>query len=169
MRKLLGAFTFRIEGYSGLSTAVGGSSESPEFDLCGHVWQLRIFPGGSLEAHKGHLSFYLASKSPRQARASYKLSVLCQHSPSSANGAAGDTRSSWLTGPSSANPSTVNPAPAPRTVDQSPLVVEGRDETFSSSGIRVFEAKGLQVSGMSDVACGVLYVVSACCVLCVML
>ena len=84
-----------------------GSSESPEFDLCGHVWQLRIFPGGSLEAHKGHLSFYLASKSSRQARASYKLSVLCQHSAISPSGsAAGDTRSVW-------NGPAISPIPIP--------------------------------------------------------
>ena len=65
-------------GYSGLSTRVGDSTESPEFELCGHVWQLRIFPGGSLEAHRAYLSYYLASKSTRSARASYKLSVCSQ-------------------------------------------------------------------------------------------
>ena len=65
-------------GYSGLSTRVGDSTESPEFELCGHVWQLRIFPGGSLEAHRAYLSYYLASKSTRSARASYKLTVCSQ-------------------------------------------------------------------------------------------
>lgn len=84
VKKLQGSFTFRIEVYSGLSTRVGDSTESPEFDLCGHVWQLRIFPGGSLEVHRGHVSFYLASKSTRSARASYKLLVLNQ-SPTGAD------------------------------------------------------------------------------------
>ena len=107
VRKLVGQFTFKINGYSGLSTVVGASTESPEFDLCGHVWQLRIFAGGSLEAHKGYLSYYLASKSTRQARASYRLSVVNQGNP---------------------------PDPS-------------KDESFSSSGVRVFEAKGVQVDG----------------------
>ena len=104
MHKQTGSYTFRIEGYSGLSSAVGVSTESPEFRLCGHCWQLRIFPGGSLEAHKNFVSYYLASKSTRQARASYKLSVKCQK-------------------------------------------VDGSDETFSSSGVRLFEAKGTQIDG----------------------
>ena len=78
VKKSHGLYSFRVEGYSGLSTRVGDSTESPEFELCGHVWQLRIFPGGSLEAHRSYLSFYLASKSSRSARASYKLSVCSQ-------------------------------------------------------------------------------------------
>jgi hypothetical protein len=45
VRKTSGIYSFRIEGYSGLSTKVGESTESPEFELCGHLWQLRIFPG----------------------------------------------------------------------------------------------------------------------------
>ena len=45
VRKTSGIYSFRIEGYSGLSTKVGDSTESPEFELCGHLWQLRIFPG----------------------------------------------------------------------------------------------------------------------------
>ena len=104
VKKLSGAFTFRVENYSGLSTRVGDSTESPEFDLCDHTWQLRIFPGGSLDVHRGHVSFYLASKSTRSARASYKLLV----------------------------------------INQSPT---GSDETFASSGIRTFEARGVQVDG----------------------
>jgi hypothetical protein len=104
VKKLFGSFTFRIENYSGLSTRVGDSTESPEFELCGHMWQLRIFPGGSLEVHRGHVSFYLASKSSRAARAAYKLLV----------------------------------------INQSPV---GVDETFASSGIRTFEARGVQVDG----------------------
>ena len=104
VRRASGHFTFRIENYSGLSSRVGDSTESPEFSLCDHVWQLRIFPGGSLEVHRGHVSFYLASKSTRAARASYKLLV----------------------------------------INQSPT---GADETFSSSGVRTFEARGVQVDG----------------------
>ncbi len=102
VQKSSGTYRFRIEGFSGLSTRVGDSVESPEFQLCGFTWQLRIFPGGSLEAHKGYISYYLASKSNRMARASYKLSIVNQ-------------------------------------------VVGGEDETFVSSGIRIFEAKGVQV------------------------
>ena len=104
VQKHSGSYTFRIEGYSGLSSAVGISTESPEFRLCGHCWQLRIFPGGSLETHKNFVSYYLASKSTRQARASYRLSVKCQK-------------------------------------------IGGTDETFSSSGVRMFEAKGTQIDG----------------------
>lgn len=103
VQKQFGSYRFRIEGYSGLSNRVGDSIESPEFTICGHCWQLRIFPGGSLESHKSYISYYLASKSTRQARASYKLSI-------------------------------VNQIPG------------GEDEQFASSGVRVFEAKGLQVS-----------------------
>jgi len=104
-KKMHGSFTYRVEVFSGLSTRVGDSVESPEFELCGgHVWQLRIFPGGSLEAHRGHISFYLASKSTRAARASYRLIILNQGQG-------------------------------------------GMDETFASSGIRTFEARGVQVDG----------------------
>ncbi len=102
VHKSEGAYRFRIEGYSGLSQKVGDSVESPEFNICGHTWQLRLFPGGSLEAHKGYISYYLASKSVSLARASYKLMVINQ-------------------------------------------VATGEDEKFSSSGIRIFEPKGIQV------------------------
>jgi speckle-type POZ protein len=102
VKKTHGAFSFRIEGYSALSTRVGESVESPEFTLCGHKWQLRIFPGGSLDIHSGNVSFYLASKSTVVTRASYKLMVLSQ-------------------------------------------VIGGIDEWFASSGVRIFEPKGVQV------------------------
>ncbi|RYH12844.1 MATH domain-containing protein [archaeon] len=103
VQKSTGIYRFQVEGYSGLSTRVGDSIESPEFTLCGYTWQLRIFPGGSLDNHKGYLSYYLASKSNKVARASYKLSVINQ-------------------------------------------VMGGEDECFCSSGARIFEAKGVQVS-----------------------
>jgi hypothetical protein len=103
VKKLYGTYRFRVEGFSGLPNRVGESVESPEFSLCGHVWQLRIFPGGSLEQHEGFLSFYLASKSNKIARASYKLSIVNQ-------------------------------------------IIGGEDETFSSTAIRIFEPKGVQVS-----------------------
>lgn len=104
VQKSVGSYRFRIEGYSGLSTKVGDSIESPEFLLCGYQWQLRIFPGGSLDSHKGYISYYLASKSNKLARASYKLSVCNQ-------------------------------------------IAGADDESFASSGVRVFEAKGVQVDG----------------------
>ena len=65
---------------------------------------MRIFPGGSLDSHKGYVSYYLASKSTKAARASYKLVIL-------------------------------NQQPG------------GTDETFVSSGVRLFEAKGVQIDG----------------------
>jgi CRISPR/Cas system endoribonuclease Cas6 (RAMP superfamily) len=103
VKKSFGAYSFQIQGYSGLPSRVSDCVESPEFSLCGHKWQLRIFPGGSLDCHKEYLSFYLASKSNRVARASYKLLVMNQ--------------------------------------------VEGlEDEGFSSSTVRIFEAKSTQVS-----------------------
>lgn len=73
MEKITGSFSFTVEGWSALPDKVGESTESPEFELCGKQWQLRIFPGGSLEAHSNFISFYLASKSTTQTRASYKL------------------------------------------------------------------------------------------------
>ena len=108
VKKTIGAFRFRVEGYSSVSTKVGESIESDEFDLCGHTWQLRIFPGGSQDAHTNFVSFYLASKSTEMVRASYKLIVLAQ---------------------------------LPNKID----------EVFTSSGIRTFEAKGIQVSLYSSV------------------
>lgn len=78
-----GKFTFTVEGWSTLSDKVGDSTESPEFDLCGKKWQLRIFPGGSLENHCGYISYYLASKSTTLIRASYKLIVRNQNPASS--------------------------------------------------------------------------------------
>lgn len=59
VQKSVGTYRFRIEGYSGLSVKVGESVESPEFQLCGHTWQLRIFPGGSLVM----LTYFLISVS----------------------------------------------------------------------------------------------------------
>ena len=73
-----GCYYYSVEGYNALSTRVGDCIESPEFTLCGKLWQLRIFPGGSLLNHKGYLSFYLASKSDVRIRASYKLTVMSQ-------------------------------------------------------------------------------------------
>lgn len=105
VQKCCGIYRFQVEGYLGLSTRVGDSIESPEFLLCGYTWQLRIFPGGSLDAHKGYMSFYLASKSNKVARASYQLCVINQ-------------------------------------------IIGGEDECFSSSGVRIFEAKGVQVLSM---------------------
>jgi len=104
VKRCTGVYSFRIEGYSGLNNRVGESTESPEFELCGHLWQLRIFPGGSLDSHKGYLSLYLASKSTKSARASYKLCVNTQ-------------------------------------------IPGGTDEVFASSGVRFFEAKGVQIDG----------------------
>lgn len=104
VKRTAGSYTFRIEGYGGLSTRIGDSTESPEFELCEHTWQLRIFPGGSLDNHRGFMSFYLASKSTRIARASYKLAVINQ-------------------------------------------IAGKSDEVFSSSGVRIFEAKGVQIDG----------------------
>ena len=40
--KNAGAYSFRIEGYSGLSHRTGDSVESPEFDLCNYTWQVLI-------------------------------------------------------------------------------------------------------------------------------
>jgi hypothetical protein len=100
--KTFGCYRFQVEGYSELPSSVGESSESPEFVVAGHTWQLRIFPGGSANNHKDFISFYLASKSDKVARASYKLSIINQ-------------------------------------------ISNGQDETFTSSGIRTFEAKDLQV------------------------
>ena len=74
-----GTFTFRIGGFPALEERVGETTESPEFDLCRRKWQLRIFPGGSLVAHTGYVSYYLASKSTVNTRASYKLSIINQH------------------------------------------------------------------------------------------
>ena len=42
VKKYYGSYKFRVEGYSALSTKVGDSVESPEFELCGYSWQLRI-------------------------------------------------------------------------------------------------------------------------------
>jgi len=46
VKRVMGSYKFRVEGYSALSTRVGDSIESPEFSICGYNWQLRIFPGG---------------------------------------------------------------------------------------------------------------------------
>jgi hypothetical protein len=103
VKKSCGSYQFRIEGFSTVPNRIGESIESPEFTLCSHIWQLRIFPGGSLEQHKGFLSFYLASKSTKMARANYTLSIVNQ-------------------------------------------IIDGEDESFASTAIRVFEPKGDQVS-----------------------
>ena len=73
-----GTYTWTLMGYSTMSDRVGDIIESPEFEVCGKTWQLRIFPGGSLTAHAGYMSYYLASKSSTMTRASYKLMILSQ-------------------------------------------------------------------------------------------
>lgn len=78
VERVSGTFTFRIGGFPALKDGIGDTVESPEFDLCSRKWQLRIFPGGSLTSHSGYISYYLASKSTVQTRASYKLIVLHQ-------------------------------------------------------------------------------------------
>lgn len=76
-----GRFSYQINDFSSLSTVVGCAAEGPDFELCGYSWQLRLFPGGSLVQHQGYLSLYLASKSCRDCRASYKLSIVNQLYP----------------------------------------------------------------------------------------
>ena len=78
VKRHTGRFTFRIGGFPALDDSLGDSIESPEFELCGRRWQLRIFPGGSLQPHVGYISYYLASKSSVQTRASYKLMIVNQ-------------------------------------------------------------------------------------------
>lgn len=78
VNKKFGRFSYHIYDFSSLSTEVGYAVEGPDFELCGHMWQLRLFPGGSLIQHKGHVSLYLASKSNLDARASYRLAILSQ-------------------------------------------------------------------------------------------
>lgn len=75
VKKSYGSYSYSIEGFSGLTAVPGECIESPEFFLCGHIWQLRIFPGGSADNHREYVSFYLASKSTRVAKANYKLIV----------------------------------------------------------------------------------------------
>lgn len=104
VQKTKGRFSFSLTGWSDVPNRVGESTESPEFEICGKLWQLRIFPGGSLEAHSGYISYYLASKDTTVTRASYKLSIVNQ-------------------------------------IDDEP------DAVFLSSGVRKFEAKGVQVDG----------------------
>lgn len=70
-----GSFTWRIEGYSGLSAVVGECIESPPFALCGHVWQVTLYPGGASDDSQGHLSVYLANISAHSVRAKYTLRV----------------------------------------------------------------------------------------------
>jgi speckle-type POZ protein len=82
MEKVTGTFSFTVEGWSALPDKIGESTESPEFELCGRSWQLRIFPGGSLDAHVNYVSFYLASKSTTMTRASYKLLIKNQNNGS---------------------------------------------------------------------------------------
>jgi len=104
VEKTKGTFSFTLSGWSDVPNRVGESTESPEFEICGKLWQLRIFPGGSLEAHSGYVSYYLASKATTVTRASYKLSI-------------------------------------------TNLIDSEADAIFVSSGIRKFEAKGVQVDG----------------------
>jgi hypothetical protein len=113
-----GTFTFEVEGFLALPDEVGDTVESPEFELCGRTWQLRIFPGGSLQAHKGFVSFYLASKSLVVTRASYKLIIVRQPQNSD------DEQHT-----------------------QHEELVRVRDEIFQSTGIRKFEARGVHVDG----------------------
>ena len=119
VNSLSGKFSFEVDGFLNLSDEVGETIESPEFELCTRLWQLRIFPGGSLQAHKGYLSFYLASKSIIVTRASYKLIVVRQE-----------------------RLSTDSDEDEPLNVSTS-----RPDEVFASTGIRKFEARGVHVDG----------------------
>lgn len=76
--KNVGTFTWSLVGFSSVSDKVGDIVESPEFIICDRLWQLRIFPGGSLPQHAGQVSYYLASKASTVTKASYKLMILSQ-------------------------------------------------------------------------------------------
>ncbi len=78
MSVITGSFVFRIEGYGWLNSRIGDYTESPVFEVCEHLWLLRIYPGGSLEAHKEYLSYFLVNMSDRVTRACCKIYVVNQ-------------------------------------------------------------------------------------------
>lgn len=84
VQTLEGIYTFTVNGWQGVDTTVGTSIESPVFKLCENNWQLRIFPGGSLQAHSGYVSFYLANKDKQKVRVSYSLHAFGESFQSSA-------------------------------------------------------------------------------------
>ncbi len=78
VKAMTGSFAYRFERYGRFNTRIGDSTISPKFELYGHLWQFRIFPGGSFDSEKEYLSLYLESNSNRVAKASCELFVVNQ-------------------------------------------------------------------------------------------
>lgn len=78
VHRKFGRFSFHVMDASMLPKDIGIAVESPDFELCGYTWQLRLFLGGSLPQHNGYVSLYLASKSYQDAHASYCLRIASQ-------------------------------------------------------------------------------------------
>jgi hypothetical protein len=52
-------FEWRVNGYSLLPRTVGSVVTSAQFDLCGHKWQLLLYPGGNAVSCAGYVSLFL--------------------------------------------------------------------------------------------------------------
>jgi speckle-type POZ protein len=77
VRKAVGSFTCRIEGFSGFSREAGKYSESDMFELCGMKWKLQLFPGGCNQELRGnHMSLFLLRVAPFvEGRISFEVSL----------------------------------------------------------------------------------------------
>jgi len=82
LRKLEGAYVWRIGDFDARVADVGSVLLSPKFDLAGHAWKLKVYPNGEDPGNEGHVSAYLTlqdSSVPRPVVTKFILSPLKAH------------------------------------------------------------------------------------------
>jgi hypothetical protein len=70
-----GSFTVVFSELSGYNCESGDFTSSGVAEAAGHLWSVRIYPGGILSAHTGCLFCYLVNESPSGCNASFSLTL----------------------------------------------------------------------------------------------
>lgn len=73
---LIESYTWTVNNWDNVDKTVGNKIKSPIFNICDNDWQLRVFPGGLLEIHRGYTSFYLANMDHKSVKAKYTLNMI---------------------------------------------------------------------------------------------
>ncbi|KAL7455428.1 hypothetical protein ACHAWC_006978 [Mediolabrus comicus] len=69
-------FYFNLRNFKDLPTTSNHFVATPEFSCIGHVWRLKIYPGGRDGAGEGYVSIYLAHRSEGSITSNYEVMIL---------------------------------------------------------------------------------------------
>ena len=69
-------FHFKVQNFKDLPTTRGHYVETPEFSCNGHMWSLRIYPGGKGDATEGYVSISLSHHSEENISFNYVLEII---------------------------------------------------------------------------------------------